>query len=218
MKTAKDLKIPFTWAERHPILLDRFFYIPGCYEYKRETIPFFEEDKGIIVEYCSGNGQWIADRAAQNPQYNWIAVEKKFERARQIWLKMQRMGLENLRVVCGEGVVFTRFYAPQVEEVYVNFPDPWPKLRHAKHRLIRSAFLEEVEKVIRPGGQMICVTDDAPYAAQMKEEFRKRGSWKLLFDLNDWPDYGRSYFKDLWIQKGRTIHFLSHEKTYDPLS
>src|SRR5690348_8334371 len=133
MKTAKDLKIPFAWEERRPILLDRFFYIPAEYEYKAQNFPFFVQDQPVIIEYCSGNGQWIGARAKQNPETNWIAVEKKFDRARKIWLKIHRENIPNLTVVCGEAVIFTRFYAPPCSEIYVNFPDPWPKLRHAKH-------------------------------------------------------------------------------------
>lgn len=211
MKTAKDLKIPFTWEERRPILLDRFFYLPCHYEYSPQSLSFFEEKKPIIIEYCSGNGQWIGDRALQCPTYNWIAVEKNFHRARQIWLKMHREEIKNLVVVCGEAFCFTKFYAPEVLEIYVNFPDPWPKLRHAKHRLITGLFLEELAKKVI--GKATCVTDSAEYALEISQEFAKCPEWKLLFHKNEWSDYGGSFFKDLWHLKGRTIHYLSYERT-----
>ena len=210
MKTAKDLKIPFVWADRRPILLDRFFYIPGRYEYSKNQFPFFDDARPVIIEYCSGNGQWIGERAGQNPQYNWIAVEKNFARARQIWLKIHREKIPNLLVVCGEGMVFTRYYAPQAAEIYINFPDPWPKLRHAKHRLVRKEFLQDLP--VPAGGKAICATDDPPYAQEMKIEFAKCPEWKLLFATNEWPHYGSSFFNDLWIKKGRTIHYLSYER------
>lgn len=213
MKTAKDLKIPFSWSERRPILLDRFFYIPAQFDHVEKSFPFFEDDKPVIIEYCSGNGQWIGDRAKQNPQFNWLAVEKRFERARQIWLKVHREGISNLSVVCGEAVVFTRYYAPPATEIYVNFPDPWPKLRHAKHRLVRAEFLKELLRIIQLGGKAICVTDHSAYAEEMAREFAKCPDWKLLFNVNEWPDYGRSFFNDLWIKRGRTINYLSYERT-----
>jgi len=213
MKTAKDLKIPFSWEERRPILMERFFYIPAEYNYSKEDFPFFADDKPVIIEYCSGNGEWIGDRARQNPQFNWIAVEKRFDRARKIWLKTYREGIENLMVVCGEALVFTRFYAPtNVSEIYVNFPDPWPKRRHAKHRLIQAEFLQAVLAIVRPGGQAICVTDDRDYSNEMIREFEKCPEWKFLFNVNEWPSYGRSFFNHLWLQRGRTIHYLSYEK------
>lgn len=209
VKTAKDLIIPFSWDERYPVLLDRFLYIPGCYDHQEKAFPFFEQPQPVIIEYCSGNGQWIGGRARQNPQFNWIAVEKKFERARKIWLLLHRENLPNLFVVCGEAFIFTRFYAPQAIEVYVNFPDPWPKLRHAKHRLVRREFLEELLPV---ASKVTCVTDDPGYAAEMGREFEKCSGWRLLFNETHWPNYGRSFFNDLWIKMGRTIHYLSYEK------
>jgi tRNA (guanine-N7-)-methyltransferase len=213
VKTAKDLIIPFAWSERRPILLDRFFYVPPSYPWVVETIPFFSQEQPIFIEYCSGNGQWIGERAKQNPHINWLAVEKRFDRARMIWLKSHREKLENLVTVCSEGAVFTRYYAPKVKEIFINFPDPWPKLRHAKHRLIQAPFLQEVRNILQTDGRITCVTDDQKYAAQMVLEFEKCPSdWKLIFQGNEWPDYGRSFFNDLWLQKGRTIHYLAYEK------
>lgn len=194
------------------MLLDRFFYIPSHYEYKEERVPFFEAGKAVFIEFCSGNGQWIGERAKQNREICWIAVEKRFERARKIWLLSHRENLPNLMVVCGEALTFTRFYAPHCKEVYVNFPDPWPKLRHAKHRLIQAEFLEALQKIVEKGGTVTCATDDGPYAEQMEREFVKCPDWQSAFRGTEWPEYGRSYFKDLWLQKGKTIHYLSYER------
>lgn len=114
----------------------------------------FGNSRPIVIEYCSGNGQWICNQAKNNPHLNWVAVEKRFDRARKIWGGLHRENLTNLIVICAEAVVYTRYYMPRssVSELYVNFPDPWPKLRHAKHRLIRSEFLKEVEKTLISGG------------------------------------------------------------------
>jgi tRNA (guanine-N7-)-methyltransferase len=193
-------------------MLERLFYIPGDYEHVPKQFPFFTDDKPIIIEYCSGNGQWIGERAKQNPQFNWLAVEKRFERARKIWLKIHREGIDNLTVVCGDGLTFTKFYAPPAVEIYVNFPDPWPKLRHAKHRIISKEFLTELLRIVVPGGQAICVTDDEGYSKEMVQEFSKCPEWKFLFHLNDWPEYGRSFFNDLWLKRGKIINYISHEK------
>lgn len=212
MKTAKDLIIPFSWPDRRPILLDRFFYVPAKYEYKRETIPFFTDERPVIIEYCSGNGQWIGARAKQNPHLNWLAVEKRFERARQIWLLSHREKLPNLAVACCEGFVFTRFYAPKAREVFINFPDPWPKLRHAKHRIVQTPFLQEVAGIVEIGGKATCVTDDPAYSGQMVKEFERVPSWRFLFNVHEWPDYGRSFFNDLWTKRGRNIHYISYER------
>jgi tRNA (guanine-N7-)-methyltransferase len=214
--TEKDLKIPFGWEERRPIWLGPLFYMPAVYKYKKEPwnwSEIFGNTNPVSIEYCSGNGQWIAERAKQNPHINWVAVEKRFDRSRKIWLKIQREEVSNLIVVCGEAYEFTRYFCPpkSVQEIFVNFPDPWPKLRHAKHRLIQSEFLTELLEVIPSSGKAICVTDDAKYASQIVSVFRQISSWNLLFHAQEWPDYGPSFFADLWKGKGRTIHYLSFE-------
>ncbi len=212
MKTAKDLIIPFTWEKRHPILLDRFFYVPGVYEHTEKSFPFFERDLPIAIEFCSGNGQWISRKAQEFPQIHWLAVEKKFERARKIWLKSFRQNLSNLCTVCSEGLAFARYYAPKAQEVFINFPDPWPKRRHAIHRLVREEFLKALTPIVEKGGKATCVTDDLQYAGQMLKEFRKFPEWRLLFNGDAWPDYGSSFFKDLWMGAGKAIHYLSFER------
>lgn len=212
VKTAKDLIIPFAWPDRRPILMDRFFYVPANYPYTAETIPFFEKEQPVIIEFCSGNGQWIGARAKQYPHLNWLAVEKKFVRSRIVWLKSHRENLPNLVVACSEGAIFNRFYAPKATEIFINFPDPWPKLRHAKHRIVRAEFLQELANTVEIGGKATCVTDDPGYAKEMVLEFGKCPNWKFLFNVNEWPEYGRSFFNDLWTRRGRNIHYISYER------
>lgn len=226
MKKSSDLQIPYSWENRRPALLERFFYIPPQYEEQGiqgklcwETL--FNQEKGtpfkVAIEYCSGNGLWIANRAKKNPETLWVAVEKRFDRARKIWLRSFRENLFNLFVVCGEGVAFSRHYVEKgsVSEVFVNFPDPWPKKRHAKHRLIRKEFIEELEKILKKGAKATFVTDDSDYALEMLELFGKTQAMAPLLPTphftTSWDEYGSSYFDDLWKKKGRNIHYLPYE-------
>lgn len=176
----------------------------------------FGNGKPVHLEICSGNGQWIGERALQQPGVNWIGVELRFDRARKIWLKSFRENIDNLQVVCGEGNGFLHYYAPpqSVQQVFINFPDPWPKPRHAKHRIIQVSFLEALKRVVRVGGRVTLATDDVPYRDQMIEEFSKVTGWKRI-EETDWGFYGDSYFANLWKTKGRTIHYLQYEHRLD---
>ena len=211
MKQASDLRIPFSWAERRPIVLERFFYLPPCDESLHNSAIFTSEvTQKLAVEYCSGNGQWITQAAIKQPEFLWVAVEKCFERARKIWLNIFRHQLSNLFVVCGDALTFSRFYLqPQsVEAAFINFPDPWPKRRHARHRIIQPEFVAELGRILVPAGAVTLVTDDAPTSERMITAF---SSWKSLFDpphfVTEWPDYGSSYFYSLWVGKMRTIRY-----------
>ncbi len=206
-----DLRIPFAWEERRPVLLDSFLYIPPLYAKHNEwqKVSLFVNTKPIVIEYCSGNGEWICNMAKEEKDLNWIAVEKRFDRSKKIWARLKREQIPNLIVVNGEALTFSKFYILErsVSKIYVNFPDPWPKLRHAKHRLIRSEFLDELEKILLPKAQATFTTDDRNYAEQMQQLI----DWKKLNVTTDVSNFGSSYFLDLWEEKGRTIYKLEYE-------
>ena len=166
------------------------------------------------MEICSGNGLWIAEKAKANPEMNWVAVEMCFERARSIWLKIHLEKIPNLYVVCAEAGAFVRNYVPlgSIQEVYINFPDPWPKRSHAKHRLIWAPFLQSLQTIIRD--KITLATDDAPYYEQMMREFDLAGNWKKLQFEPSNEVYGDSFFADLWKRKGKTINYLQYQNEH----
>ncbi len=100
--------------------------------------------------------------------------------------------------------------------MHVNFPDPWPKKRHAKHRIIRDTFVQELWRILEAQGSVNLVTDDAPYASVMVEEMRGHGGFVSEFDepyyVRDLASYGTSWFRKLWESKGRNIHFMKFNK------
>jgi tRNA (guanine-N7-)-methyltransferase len=223
MKKASDLKIPFVWADRHPILLDRALYVPGHYERHEEwgqlswpDVQIFGNDKPVIIEFCCGNGQWIGAKAKAHPEFNWVGVDRLFERARKVWAKIHRESRDNLFVACSDALTFVRYYVSSnsVHAIYVNFPDPWPKLRHTKNRLIRQDFLQELARILKPGGHAYFVTDDFPYAEWMLKELSEFSHFKPLHPpphyITDYPEFGNSFFGDLWLKKGRTIYYLQY--------
>jgi tRNA (guanine-N7-)-methyltransferase len=220
----EDLKSPFKWDERHVAVHDRVWYVPSrCVDYNAFAFPgwrssdFFEKDQPVVVEYCCGNGAWIAAKAQQFPDMNWLGVERRFERVRKVWSKVKNLNLPNLMVLCGEALQSTQLYFPaqSVSEIYVNFPDPWPKKRHAKNRLLQGEFILQLKRILNSSGRVVVATDDAPYSDQLIQEFADSGVFHSAFSdpsyVTDWPDYGDSYFDALWREKGRTIRYHRFE-------
>lgn len=226
MKLSSNLKIPFKWENRHSVLLDRCLYIPGFFDRHDnwqiitwEDPQIFGNSNPIHIEFCSGNGQWICEKAKQNPHINWVAVEKRFDRARKIWANLKRDNIPNLFVVCSEALIYVKYYIPQnsVSYFYINFPDPWPKLRHAKHRLMRSEFLKACERIVTPSATAMFTSDDKDYADIAVSTVLESSFWRpkhpfphLICDI---PDFGDSYFYDLWKSKGKNIYHLQFERT-----
>lgn len=221
----KNLKPPTNWENREVIIQDRVWYVPEYYDrYDEFKFPgwnspdLFGNNNPVHVEYCSGNGAWIEAKALSHPHVNWVAVEKKFERVRKIWSKIQNNKINNLIVLCGEGFLATSLYFPKhsVSEVFVNFPDPWPKRAHAKHRIINPSFVEEMNRILTAKGMMTLVTDDVDYSAIMVDCLLGNASFESTcpdpFYHTDHQGYGSSYFEQLWREKGREIRYHQFRK------
>jgi tRNA (guanine-N7-)-methyltransferase len=215
----KDLKPPFSWHERQVVSQDGVLYVPGCCEsYDSWTFPgwnaIFSNDQSVHLEYCSGNGDWIVEKARAEPEKNWVAVEKRFDRVQKIWSKMRNAQLDNLFICCGEAHLVTRLYLPDasLEAVYINFPDPWPKQRHAKHRLTTSPFIEQLRRTLVPDGTLTFVTDDEPYAESFLAQMEDEAGFAFQFAVDDLPGYGGSWFEHLWRGKGKEICYTRFAK------
>ena len=206
----KKLPYPFSWSARHPLFKEGVFYVPDYYD-KHDLWegghPFIKTK--TFIEYCSGNGEWILEQAAKDLTIHWIAVEKDFERVRKIVAKRDRRNLTNVTVVSGIAEIFTEHYLPEasIDAVFMNFPDPWPKDRHAKHRLVKAPFVDELERVMKKEAVATFVTDDTTYSEQMQREMLR--VFKLQ-SLEPIEGYGSSFFERLWKDKGRDIHFMRY--------
>ena len=213
----QKIKYPFSWEERHVLIHDDIWYVPQQIDPSGFTFAgwqkLFGNENPIHIEYCAGNGSWIADRAAHYLDRNWLAVEKKFERVRKICTKGKKRGLSNLKTLCGEGFLATKHFFPDhsVDHVYINFPDPWPKERHAKHRIVQRPFVDELARILKPGGFVTVVTDDIPYSEQIISVFASHDKFESQFPspyyVNHWEGYGSSYFEELWRSKGLEIRY-----------
>ena len=124
----------------------------------------------LVVEIGSGMGEATAHLAAADPGRDVLAVDVHLQGLGRLLLRVEDLGLTNVRVAEGDAVVVLRDMLSEdaVDEVRVFFPDPWPKARHAKRRLVQQDFLDLVATRLRPGGGLHVATDWGPYAEQMR--------------------------------------------------
>ena len=127
----------------------------------------------VEVELGAGDGSFLLEYAKANPARNFLGVERLLGRIRKIDRKGRRAGLANLRVMRIEAVYFVQYLLPacSVDVVHIYFPDPWPKKRHHKNRLIQAPFVELLARVLKPDGLVFLRTDNAEYFGQMHEVF-----------------------------------------------
>ena len=138
-----------------------------------EPAGLFPRTQPLEVELGSGDGSFAVDYARLHPDRNFLAVERLLGRLRKIERKGLRAGLPNLRLVRIEASYLVEFLLPRdsVQAVHVYFPDPWPKRKHRKNRLVNTRFTELAHRVLAPAGLVYLRTDDEDYFAQMTSVF-----------------------------------------------
>lgn len=137
----------------------------------------------LWLELGCGKGRFTADTAEQNPQALLVAVEKVPE---VIIIAMERAadkGLKNVRFIDTDVLALPVIFGQdEVDRIYLNFSDPWPKSRDAKHRLTSPGFLEIYESVLKPEGEIHFKTDNRPLFEYSVETLEKQG-W-MISELN----------------------------------
>jgi len=121
------------------------------------------------LEIGFGNGDSLADMAEREPESDFIGIEVHRPGVGHLLLELERRGLENVRIICDDAVqVLKRCLADEsLERVLMFFPDPWPKKRHHKRRIVQPAFIELLARKLKTGGILHMATDWEDYAVHM---------------------------------------------------
>lgn len=167
----------------------------------------FENDAPVELELGSGDGSFIVELARRHPDRNFVAVERLMGRARKIVREAKKLDLKNLKALRLDAsyVVARLCPADSVERVWILFPDPWPKARHHKRRLIQADFLDELERVVRPGGEVRFATDHEEYFQWAVETWEGASFWKRDHQW-DGGDDPLTDFQRLFESEGRAVH------------
>jgi len=125
----------------------------------------------VTLEIGFGNGDNLAAQAAAHPERNYLGIEVHRPGVGHLMLSLEERQLRNAKVICHDAVeVLTHQVAPQsLAEVVILFPDPWPKKRHHKRRLVQSPFVELVTDRLQIGGVLRFASDWQPYADAVLE-------------------------------------------------
>ncbi len=201
---AREKQFPLEWEARKPI-----------YHYPNEPVTV----TGDILEIGPGRGDMLLWLAQQHPEKRFVAIELMVSRYKKLIRRCERLGLVNIRLVRGNArLVLPKFFdTPCFEKIYVLFPDPWPKERHAFHRLLSVEILTFLSSIMRDGGELIFATDHAPYAewvvknAERVESFHNLGT-PFSSDTSLIPNPDRTYFETKWRKEGKEIRFVHLQK------
>lgn len=149
----------------------------------------FKNENPIHIEVGMGKGQFIITLAENNPDINYIGIEKYSSVLVRAIEKQEEKQLPNLFFIRMEAEnIADVFEKNEVSQIYLNFSDPWPKDRHAKRRLTSVQFLERYEKILKTKGHVIFKTDNRDLFDFSLEQEKEAPHWTLLnytFDLHN---------------------------------
>lgn len=183
--------------------------------YRREKKPLPYED--LIVEIGFGNGDFLISHALNNPDYMHIGFEISGISIGKVVKKAERLGLNNIRVARIDA--YWGFYLLLAEEsvrtIYMNFPDPWPKKRHANRRLTNMENLFIFHRKLQLGGILQLKTDEFFFVEYTMENASDMGGWEWSLEENAISEEPTKYERK-WIEEGKTIYRLTLVKSGKP--
>lgn len=162
-----------------------------------------------ILEIGPGRGDFLLHLAQEEPIRKIAAIEYKRKRYEKLLKRI--LSFPNIELFLGDArSILPEFPEESLDEAYILFPDPWPKRRHAKHRLFQPSFLEGLHRVVKTGGKVIVATDDESYKSQIESVF-KSSRFSLLPELFHFP----TFYAQKWQKEGRSLFSLIYEKKGD---
>ena len=193
------------------------YFVPNPIDNKGKWKEIFGNDNPVRIEIGCGKGQFISKLASKYPNINFIAIEKFDSVLLRCLEKVIDMDLPNLKLAIIDANMLDQYCAShEVDAIYINFSDPWPKYAHRKRRLTYKTFLESYALVLKEDGVVYQKTDNRQLFEFSLESFSQNG-WLLsnisldLHKDND-EDNITTEFEDKWSKLGPIYRLEARKK------
>ncbi len=190
--------------------------------WKEEELPFdlsqFGEFKTIAVEVGFGFGEFLFSNALIEKETLFVGIEKYGEGLRKLIDRIKKTNINNIIPLCGDAYVIMQvFFADKsTDKIYVNFPDPWPKKRHQKRRILTEEFFKLAERKLKDNGILYFATDDPVLMEFSQSEIKKVPELKNMchpdkYLLNS-PYRVRTRYENKWIKEHKQLFYFVYGK------
>ncbi len=188
---------------RQPLNLDDL--IPGDGESADEWAGVWDGEWEVEIGF--GKGRYLLERALAHPERRFLGFEVVSKYFRMLRRRARAHGVDNLLLVRGEALYALSAVLPKAfaSILHIYFPDPWPKSRHQRRRLLDPKTLDLVLGVLRPGGELWFATDFIDYGERVVEILRAHPGLDVEIQPGPWPDGARTNYEAKYMQEGRPI-------------
>lgn len=182
-------------------------FVPKDFFQRQTLTDLFGNEAPCEIDLGCGDGSFVAQLAKHYPERNFLAVERLLGRVKKVCKKGYRQELDNLKVLRLETLYTTEWLLPKesFDRIHLICPDPWPKEKHHKNRLMQEPFFASIHKLLKEDGEFLFRTDHEEYYLWAKE--RMEGC--PLFEIEPWEEtdffYPKSDFQLQWEAEGKKL-------------
>ena len=166
------------------IIIKGKYYIQTPEENISKWNKIFNNNNPIYIEIGMGKGDFIIENAIKYPNINFIGIEKYDSVIVRAIQKSNELELNNLKIIRKDAININNIFKKEIERIYLNFSDPWPKDRHAKRRLTSPIFLTKYDDIFKNKKEIIMKTDNNNLFNYSIESLQNHG-YKIIYQTND---------------------------------
>ena len=189
------------------IIASSSYLVKNPTEYKNKWNKLLNNDNPIEIEIGIGKGKFIISKALDNPNINYIGIEKYDSPLVTAVRRLKTLDINNLKLICEDATNINDIFGEEISKIYLNFSDPWPKKRHAKRRLTSELFLSKYDLIFKGLKQIEMKTDNDDLYEYSLMSFEENGYRILKTDTNYLDKYTTEY-EDKFISLGKYINYI----------
>ena len=169
----------------------------------------FQREASTILEIGFGMGDSLQQQASQNPDNNYLGIEVHRPGIAMLLTQIEKLKLNNIKIIYADAAEVLAHSIPKhsLDIVQIFFPDPWPKTRHHKRRLIQAKFINLLHEKLKPNGKLHLATDWQDYAQHMLKVMENMGNWQNMAGKNQFTPRPSTRPMTKFEQRG---HQLGH--------
>lgn len=183
------------------------YLIKNPLDYKGKWNNLFNNNNKIEIEIGMGKGKFIISKALKNPNVNYIGIEKYDSPLVSAVKKLENLDIKNIKLICFDAININEVFDHEIDKLYLNFSDPWPKKRHTKRRLTSNIFLSKYETIFKNNKDIEMKTDNDDLYEYSLISFEENDYEIIKTDTNYLDEYTTEY-EDKFISLGKNINYI----------
>jgi tRNA (guanine-N7-)-methyltransferase len=214
------------YVDLHREFDDRLLPASEAWTLRDRWAEHFGREAPLVLEIGAGNGEFLAELATRNPHIDFVAIELRYKRTVLVAKKLQKHGVRNAVIIRYHAAFLDDLFPDgRLAGIWMNHPDPWPKQRHDKNRLVSRWFLEDVSRLLAPGGFYHLKSDFRPNIDRAVKVAGPGSAGEPALPLRlvgrsedvtrgpaPWPDDIETLFQSRFRQKGLPVYAVAFQR------